>query len=135
MPFTEFYTGYRAVGAAADELIVGVEIPTHPTAAVVPQGRHARGAGDLQGGDGRRRGDAATASAAHRARQRRADRGPAAADRSRARPSGAAIEDAQRMLLDEIAPIDDIRSTAEYRRRVAANLLAGFWSEPPSRVE
>jgi CO/xanthine dehydrogenase FAD-binding subunit len=42
--------------------------------------------------------------------------------------SGASIADAQRLLLDEIAPIDDVRSTAEYRRRVAANLLAGFWS-------
>jgi CO/xanthine dehydrogenase FAD-binding subunit len=42
--------------------------------------------------------------------------------------SGASIADAQRLLLDEIAPIDDVRSTAEYRRRVAANLLAGFLS-------
>jgi xanthine dehydrogenase iron-sulfur cluster and FAD-binding subunit A len=31
-------------------------------------------------------------------------------------------------MLTEIAPIDDIRSTAEYRRRVAANLLAEFWA-------
>jgi xanthine dehydrogenase iron-sulfur cluster and FAD-binding subunit A len=30
---------------------------------------------------------------------------------------------------DDIAPIDDIRSTAEYRRRVAANLLAEFCRE------
>ena len=37
---------------------------------------------------------------------------------------GASLEEAQRILMDEIAPIDDIRSTAEYRRRVAANLLA-----------
>jgi CO/xanthine dehydrogenase FAD-binding subunit len=28
------------------------------------------------------------------------------------------------MLGEEIAPIDDLRSTAEYRRRVAMNLLA-----------
>jgi len=28
----------------------------------------------------------------------------------------------------EIAPIDDLRSTAAYRRRVAANLLADFWA-------
>jgi xanthine dehydrogenase small subunit len=42
--------------------------------------------------------------------------------------SGASTDDAQRVLLDEIAPIDDVRSTAEYRRRVAANLLANFWS-------
>ena len=38
--------------------------------------------------------------------------------------SGASIDDARRILIDEIAPIDDIRSTAEYRRRVAGNLLA-----------
>jgi xanthine dehydrogenase small subunit len=42
---------------------------------------------------------------------------------------GESIEEAQRMLLAEIAPIDDLRSTAEYRRRVAANLLALFWRE------
>ena len=37
---------------------------------------------------------------------------------------GASLVDAQQALALEIAPIDDIRSTAEYRRRVAANLLA-----------
>ena len=34
-----------------------------------------------------------------------------------------AIRGAQAALLDDISPIDDIRSTAEYRRRVAQNLL------------
>lgn len=33
---------------------------------------------------------------------------------------------AERELLTEIAPIDDIRSTAAYRRRVSANLIANF---------
>jgi xanthine dehydrogenase small subunit len=42
--------------------------------------------------------------------------------------AGASIEEAQQTLIAEIAPIDDIRSTAEYRRRVAANLLAIFWN-------
>jgi xanthine dehydrogenase small subunit len=42
---------------------------------------------------------------------------------------GASIAEAQRTLLHEIAPIDDVRSTAEYRRRVAANLLARFWND------
>jgi CO/xanthine dehydrogenase FAD-binding subunit len=37
--------------------------------------------------------------------------------------SGASIEDAARTLEQEIRPIDDIRSTADYRRRVAGNLL------------
>ena len=34
-----------------------------------------------------------------------------------------ALEQAQCRLLEEISPIDDIRSSAEYRKRVAANLL------------
>ncbi len=38
----------------------------------------------------------------------------------------AAIADAQRALTSEIKPIDDLRSTAQYRLRVAANLLAEF---------
>ena len=36
------------------------------------------------------------------------------------------IADAERTLLAEIAPIDDIRSTARYRARVAGNLLREF---------
>jgi len=39
------------------------------------------------------------------------------------------VEQAQRALREEIKPIDDIRSTAEYRLRVACNLLARFWRE------
>ncbi len=38
------------------------------------------------------------------------------------------IAAAERALLSEIAPIDDIRSTARYRSRVAANLLREFLS-------
>jgi len=36
------------------------------------------------------------------------------------------IASAERELIQEISPIDDIRSTAAYRRRVSANLLAEF---------
>ena len=36
------------------------------------------------------------------------------------------IAAAERALLSEIAPIDDIRSTARYRARVAGNLLREF---------
>jgi xanthine dehydrogenase FAD-binding subunit len=43
--------------------------------------------------------------------------------------AGASLQDAQRLLLEEISPIDDVRSTAAYRRRVAANLLAQFWRD------
>jgi xanthine dehydrogenase small subunit len=44
--------------------------------------------------------------------------------------NGGTLEEAQAMLRAEIAPIDDIRSTAEYRREVAANLIADFWNRP-----
>jgi CO/xanthine dehydrogenase FAD-binding subunit len=40
----------------------------------------------------------------------------------------AAVNKAQEILASEIAPIDDFRSTAKYRRRVAQNLLAEFLS-------
>jgi CO/xanthine dehydrogenase FAD-binding subunit len=36
------------------------------------------------------------------------------------------IEECRRALLSEIAPIDDLRSTREYRKRVAQNLLEDF---------
>ena len=39
------------------------------------------------------------------------------------------VRAARAALLTEVLPIDDIRSTAEYRRRVAANLLAEFLTE------
>ncbi|HEV8609714.1 MAG TPA: hypothetical protein VGS98_06570 [Thermoanaerobaculia bacterium] len=37
--------------------------------------------------------------------------------------------EARRTLEEEIQPIDDLRSTAEYRRRVSGNLLEQFWGE------
>jgi CO/xanthine dehydrogenase FAD-binding subunit len=36
---------------------------------------------------------------------------------------------ARESLIKEIAPIDDIRSTAAYRLRVAANLLVDFLND------
>jgi CO/xanthine dehydrogenase FAD-binding subunit len=42
------------------------------------------------------------------------------------RPAPAILQAAQQALAREIAPIDDIRSTARYRLRVAQNLLAEF---------
>jgi CO/xanthine dehydrogenase FAD-binding subunit len=42
------------------------------------------------------------------------------------RIDGATIESARDVLLREAKPIDDIRSTAEYRTRVACNLLEEF---------
>jgi CO/xanthine dehydrogenase FAD-binding subunit len=43
--------------------------------------------------------------------------------------AGASIHEAAGILGGEIAPIDDVRSTADYRRRVSQNLLRRFWAE------
>ena len=48
------------------------------------------------------------------------------ASRQRARTL---LDEAQAALASEIHPIDDVRSTSEYRREVALSLLARFWSD------
>ena len=44
-------------------------------------------------------------------------------------PDAVSVAEAQRVLGEEIRPIDDLRSTAEYRLAVARNLLARFAAE------
>jgi xanthine dehydrogenase FAD-binding subunit len=39
---------------------------------------------------------------------------------------GRDLEEAQRLALGDVKPIDDVRSTAEYRRRVVSNLVADW---------
>lgn len=47
------------------------------------------------------------------------------------RPDAAILKSAQDALANEIAPIDDMRSTSRYRRTVARNLLAEFIESLP----
>jgi len=123
IPFTQFYTGYRQTVRRPDELIVALEIPAI-------RGRQCfrkvgtRAAQAISKvvvaavvGDRPRIALGSVAPTVVRATRTEA-----------ALAAGASIEDAQQTLAAEIAPIDDIRSTAEYRRRVAANLLALFWN-------
>jgi CO/xanthine dehydrogenase FAD-binding subunit len=49
--------------------------------------------------------------------------------------AGVTLAEAQAVLMDEIQPIDDLRSTAAYRRQVSANLLAQFWTDTGPRGE
>ena len=128
--FTEFYTAYRRTVISPDELIVAIEIPATP------------------GRQWFRKVGTRAAQAISKVVMAAVDPGPGQAPRiaigsvaptvvrlprtEAALASGASIGDAQRILSDEIVPIDDVRSTAEYRRRVAANLLAGFWREARS---
>ena len=124
VPFTSFFTGYRATVRRADELIVAVEIPP-------VEGRQ----WFRKVGTRAAQAISKVVMAAVRAPRPRVALGSVAPTVVRVPrteavlESSGSIESAQRSLLEEISPIDDLRSTALYRRRVAANLLARFWLE------
>ena len=122
--FDSYYTGYRKSVRKPDELIVAIEIP------------HIDGA-QWWRKVGTRRAQAISKimMAGVRGRDVRialGSVGPTVVLAARAAAvlrGGGSVADAQAALLTEIAPIDDIRSTGEYRAKVAANLLAQFWNE------
>jgi xanthine dehydrogenase small subunit len=122
IPFTEFYTGYRQSVRRADELIAGFEIaPVRGRQWFRKVGTRAAQAISkvvVAGvvGDQPRIALGSVAPTVVRATRTEA-----------ILAAGGSVEEAQRILAAEIAPIDDIRSTAEYRRRVAMNLLAAMW--------
>ena len=131
VPFAGFYSGYRRSVLQADELITAVEIPA------------------IRGRQWFRKVGTRAAQAISKVVMAGVDAGRGEAPRiaigsvaptvvrlpgtEAALGSGASLADAKRILLDEIVPIDDVRSTAEYRRRVAANLLENFWNERARR--
>jgi CO/xanthine dehydrogenase FAD-binding subunit len=129
--FTEFYTAYRRTVLRPDELIVAIEIPpirgrqwfrkvgTRAAQAISKVVMAAAGSGS---GEAPRIAIGSVAPTVVRLPRT-----------EKALASGASIAEAQRILTDEIVPIDDVRSTAEYRRRVAANLLASFWRDDARR--
>jgi len=129
VPFNSFYTGYRTSVRRADELIVAVEVPP------VPGTQWFRKVGTRAA-----QAISKIVMAAVRADTPRIALGSVAPTVVRlprteaALAGGAAVAAAQRMLLDEIHPIDDVRSTADYRRQVAANLLAKFWADTAPRA-
>lgn len=122
VPITAFYTGYRQSIARRDELIVALHVPR----VAGPQWFRKVGTRAAQaiskvviagvGGPAPRVALGSVAPAVVRLPRTEA-----------ALTAGVPIADAQQVMLGEISPIDDIRSTADYRRRVAANLLAEFW--------
>jgi CO/xanthine dehydrogenase FAD-binding subunit len=124
VPFTGFYTGYRASVLMPGELITAIEVP--PVEGV--QWFRKVGARAAQT-------ISKVVMAAVRAEHPRIAVGAVAPTVLRARRTeealagGASIAEAQRVLAEEIQPIDDVRSTAAYRRQVAVNLLARFWAD------
>ena len=127
VPFTQFYTGYRTSVMRADELIVAVEVPpVEGTQWFRKVGTRAAQA------------ISKIVMAAVRADAPRIALGSVAPTvvrlpRTEAALAAKNLAAAQATLQGEISPIDDIRSTAAYRRRVAANLLDQFWKETAAR--
>jgi xanthine dehydrogenase small subunit len=123
VPFAALYIGYRATQIRPDELIVAIEIPP------------------IEGAQWFRKVGTRAAQAiskivvaAVKGSTPRIAFGSVAATVVRvprteaALASGATIDDALAILAAEITPIDDVRSTAEFRSRVAANLVRRWWS-------
>jgi CO/xanthine dehydrogenase FAD-binding subunit len=124
VPLNSFYTGYRKTVMRPDELIVAIEIPP------IEGKQWFRKVGTRQA-----QAISKIVMAAVRSDTPRIAFGSVAPTVVRvpkteaALASGASIDDAARILGDEIAPIDDVRSTADYRRRVSMNLLRRFWED------
>ncbi|HJR34503.1 MAG TPA: FAD binding domain-containing protein [Gemmatimonadales bacterium] len=124
VPFAGFYTGYRESLRRPDELITAVEV------------------GPVEGAQWFRKVGTRAAQAiskvvmaAVRGAAPRIALGSVAptvirlSRTERALGDGAGIDDAAAIAESEIQPLDDLRSTAGYRRRVASNLLRRFWSD------
>jgi CO/xanthine dehydrogenase FAD-binding subunit len=123
VPFTSFYTGYRQSVRRPDELITAVEVP------------------EVKGRQWFRKVGTRAAQAISKVVLAgvRSDSpalalgsvGPTVVRLPRTEAllaSGTPIETALDALRAEISPIDDVRSTADYRRDVAANLVREFWA-------
>jgi xanthine dehydrogenase small subunit len=129
VPLTRFYSGYRKTVARPEELIVAFEIPAI-------EGRQFF----------RKVGTRAAQAISKVVMAAVIGNGPPRIALGSLAPTvirlpkteallaeSDSLEAAQAAMASEIAPIDDIRSTADYRRRVAANLLASFWTESHRR--
>ena len=136
LDYADFHTGYKQMDMRADELLWRIRLPrttgdlqtyyrkvgTRKAQAI---SKVCFAAGARLGGDGRIRDARLGLGSVAPTVVRCARTEDMLRDRT---PDEATIKDARAMLAQEIAPIDDMRSTAEYRLRVAANLLADFLS-------
>jgi len=133
IPYVDFHTGYKKSALAPDELVLAITIP-RPAAGlrqylrkVGPRNAMAISKVALAGvatldGETLRKPRVAIASVYHspfRCLKTEALLADAVL-------SPALIAEARKTLIAEIAPLDDIRSTARYRMQVSANLLEEF---------
>ncbi len=132
VPFESFYTGYRASVRQPDELIVAVECPAIDGRQWWRKvgTRRAQAISKIMIAGVRPRPERDESNGSAEVRIAFGSVGPTVVLATQAAAilqRGGTITDAQAALAGEIAPIDDVRSTREYRARVAANLLAEFW--------
>jgi CO/xanthine dehydrogenase FAD-binding subunit len=124
VPFNSFFTGYRKTVRRADELIVAFELP--PLVDVQwfrKVGTRAAQAISkvvmaVVGGERPRIAVGSVGPTVIRCTKTEA-----------ALAGGATFDEASRILETEVQPIDDIRSTASYRRRICGNLLRRFGAD------
>lgn len=124
VPFAGFYTGYRASLRRPDELITAIEV------------------GPIEGTQWFRKVGTRAAQSISKVVMA-AVRGPAPriavgsvaptvirlSRTEHALGAGAGSDDAAAIAASEIQPLDDLRSSAAYRRRIVANLVRRFWSD------
>ncbi len=134
IPYSDFCTGYRKTALAADELIVAAHIPVPAAGTKLAWRkvgtRRAQSISKVMGAavitlDGDRVVSARLGLGAVADRPIRATAVEAAVAGQRLSEAGDAARAAMRA---SIKPIDDIRSTATYRREVAENLVARFFA-------
>ncbi|MEO8348449.1 MAG: FAD binding domain-containing protein [Acidobacteriota bacterium] len=122
VPFASFYTGYRKSVLSSDEILAAVEVPR-------VEGRQ----WFRKVGTRAAQAISKVVMAAVRSDRSRVALGSVAPTVVRlpkteaVLASGASIAEARRELEAEIQPIDDLRSTAEYRREVSGRMLEQFW--------
>jgi len=134
--YSDFHTGYKKNALAPDELLYSIQIPRRfgehrqflrkvGTRRAMAVAKVALGATALvENGIISELRLAAASLAAFPTRLRRTEDALCGK-----RVDAATISAARTALLAEVLPIDDIRSTAEYRRHVAANLLEEFLTD------
>ena len=134
VPFVSFYSGYKAMDLAADELLTALRVPLPPAGArhwfrkvgtrkaqaiakvsaaalVVPEGDGTIGQARLALG-------AVAPTVIRLPETEGLLRG--------GRPGPELVEAVRASVTAEARPIDDVRSTAEYRRQVCGNIVARF---------
>jgi CO/xanthine dehydrogenase FAD-binding subunit len=130
IPYEQFHLGYKKTALASDELICAIYLPRHFDASF----RYARKVGARNAQAISKICIAATGSLRHgRVEKIRIGMGSVAPTPLRLAATeqvllgtalnDATITEARKVLLSETAPIDDIRSTASYRKLIAGNLL------------